>query len=79
MFFIFFSRGVIFCYMCYKVKKVNKINTSRAFLTVTKLLHAVTNYIKVNKINVFYCDKEFPKTRKWGITCILKKYTYPIF
>ena len=71
--------GVIFCDKRDKIKKVNKINTSRAFLAVTQLLHAVTNYIKVNKINVFYCDKEFPKTRKWGITCILKKYTYPIF
>ena len=79
MFFIFFNGGVIFCYMCYKVKKVNKINTSRAFLGVTKLLQAVTKYGKVNKFNVFYCYKEIPKTRKWGITCILKKYTYPIF
>ena len=67
MFFIFFSGGVIFCYMCYKVKKVNKINTSRAFFTVTQLLHVVTNYIKVNKINVFYCDKEKLRTEKWGI------------
>ena len=79
MFFYFLSRGVIFCDKRDKIKKVNKINTSRAFLTVTQLLHAVTNYIKVNKINVFYCDKEFPKTRKWGVMCILKKYTYPIF
>ena len=71
--------GVIFCDKRDKIKKASKINTSRAFLAVTQLLHAVTNYIKVNKINVFYCDKEFPKTRKWGITCILKKYTYPIF
>ena len=79
MFFIFFSWGVIFCDKRANIKKTSKINTSRAFLAVTQLLHAVTNYIKVNKINVFYCDKEFPKTRKWGITCILKKYTYPIF
>ena len=79
MFFYFLSRGVIFCDKRDKIKKTSKINTSRAFLAVTQLLHAVTNYIKVNKINVFYCDKEFPKTRKWGITCILKKYTYPIF
>ena len=61
MFFYFFSRGVISCYMCYKVKKVNKINTFRAFLGVTKLLQAVTNYIKINKINVFYCYKENPR------------------
>ena len=79
MFFYFLSRGVIFCDKRDKIKKVNKINTFRAFLTVTQLLHAVTNYIKVNKINIFYCDKEFPKTRKWGLTCILKKYTHPIF
>ena len=72
-------RGVIFCDKRDKIKKTSKINTSRAFLTVTKLLHAVTNYIKVNKINVFYCDKEFPKIKKWVIMCILKKYTYPIF
>ena len=79
MFFYFFSRGVIFCDKRDKIKKTSKINTSRAFFAVTQLLHAVTNYIKVNKINVFYCDKEFPKTKKRGITCILKKYTYPIF
>ena len=79
MFFYFLSRGVIFCDKRDKIKKVNKINTFKAFLTVTQLLHAVTNYIKVNKINVFYCDKEFPKTRKWSVMCILKKYTYPIF
>ena len=79
MFFYFLSRGVIFCDKRDKIKKVNKINTFRAFLAVTQLLQAVTNYIKVNKINIFYCYKEIPKTRKWGITCILKKYTYPIF
>ena len=79
MFFEKKVRGVIFCDKRDKIKKASKINTSRAFFTVTQLLHAVTNYIKVNKINVFYCDKEFPKTKKWGITCILKKYTYPIF
>ena len=71
--------GVIFCDKRDKIKKASKINTSRAFLAVTQLLHAVTNYIKVNKINVFYCYKEIPKLKKWGITCILKKYTYPIF
>ena len=65
--------------MCYKTKKVNKINIFRAFLGVTKLLQAVTKYIKVNKINVFYCYKEKLRTEKWGIVCILKKYTYPIF
>ena len=79
MFFYFLSRGVIFCDKRDKIKKTSKINTSRAFLAVTQLLHAVTKHKKVNKINVFYCDKEKLRTEKWGITCILKKYTYPIF
>ena len=79
MFFEKKVRGVIFCDKRDKIKKANKINTSRAFFTVTQLLHAVTNYIKVNKINVFYCDMNKLRTEKWGITCILKKYTYPIF
>ena len=79
MFFEKKVRGAFFCYMCDKIKKVNKINTSRAFLAVTQLLHAVTNYIKVNKINVFYCYKEIPKLKKWGITCILKKIYIPLF
>jgi|8_EtaG_2_1085327.scaffolds.fasta_scaffold21016_4 hypothetical protein len=79
MFFEKKVRGVIFCDKRDKIKKVNKINTSRAFLAVTQLLHAVTNYIKVNKINIFYCDKEKLRTGKLGITCILKKYTYPFF
>ena len=79
MFFEKKVRGVIFCDKRDKIKKVNKINTSRAFLAVTQLLHAVTNYIKVNKINVFYCDMNKLRTEKWGITCILKKYTYPFF
>ena len=79
MFFEKKVRVVIFCDKRDKIKKVNKINTSRAFLAVTQLLHAVTNYIKVNKINIFYCDKEKLRTGKLGITCILKKYTYPFF
>ncbi len=79
MFFEKKVRGAFFCYMCDKIKKVNKINTSRAFLAVTKLLQAVTKYIKVNKINVFCCYKEKLRTGKWGLTCILKKYTYPFF
>ena len=79
MFFYFLVGGVIFCDKRDKIKKTSKINTSRAFFTVTQLLHAVTKHKKINKINVFYCDKEIPKTKKWGITCILKKYTYPIF
>ena len=79
MFFQKKVRGVIFCYMCYKIKKVNKINTSRAFLAVTKLLHAVTNYIKVNKINVFYCYKEIPKTQKMGYNVYFKKIYIPYF
>ena len=79
MFFEKKVRGVIFCDKRDKIKKTSKINTSRAFLAVTQLLHAVTNYIKVNKINIFYCDKEKLRTGKLGITCILKKYTYPFF
>ena len=79
MFFYFLVGGGIFCDKRDKIKKANKINTFRAFFTVTQLLHVVTKHIKVNEINVFYCDKEIPKTKKWGITCILKKYTYPIF
>ena len=58
MFFYFLIGGVIFCDKRDKIKKTSKINTSRAFFTVTQLLHAVTNHKKVNKINVFYCDKK---------------------
>ena len=77
MFFLKKSRGAFFCDTCDKTKKVNKINTSRPFLAVTKLLQAVTNHLKHNKINVFYCDKEKLRFGKWGITCILKNIHTP--
>ena len=57
MFFYFLVGGVIFCDKRDKIKKANKINTSRAFFTVTQLLHAVTKHKKASNINVFYCDK----------------------
>jgi hypothetical protein len=70
--------GAFFCYMCDKIKKVNKINTSRAFLAVTKLLQAVTNYIKVNKINVFCCYKENSGQKK-RLLCVFQKNIHTPF